>query len=1096
MLATGSDSDCDFLPAACQSAACAVGASTWLASCSVVCDSGGSGDEDFLPHVAPRACAPPRPGDSNDYDVDVDWTVSNRVAGTSGGPSESTAVTPAQRMMAQSRPDRYQSRQGSYSRDTSSGRGLRRSHAEYAWRHREAAETFTLGRACNERCPFKRQCGMFITPHTYLSAHERMYGPSATRELDGDEGPWKYACQWSEAQTMAARRNLMSQSFISPSGSAPTGKLVGHFFVEGTGPVCEMEFRKAYDLLRESVWKSLSAAARKGNVGSDALVVAEGLGSDNVDGALESYARESAVEWWKAWLMLEDQMPNEPVIVHRVVIWGEVYDKEYLADMVWWMTSGKSLSRQRWTSLRSDALVSLSFDWYGADSRDPAKPATLLRLLERARKSNFGMCTKCFDAKQKWFEYRTTPATRKLLPSEVQAFKKQLNQHIREVKREREKANTLMRDCGYSVQRNAQFDDKCGSNYLNLPVFNAYREPPEWAGRWRYRCGLQGNLYPGDLLRFSLVPPHLRTGSNFGSTAWLAGVSRMHDLGKLGTEAVRQTDSGPDNIAQETHALNISLISRGIFNKITWIRLMPKHSHNLSDRMNSLLKEVIEPKRGTHSQGCMAPWDMEEKLNKAMKSQSGLVEFGWHMANYDFKEFFKGCISKELTGTSAARWFIYENDPTLTDHFCCRVTYREDLLDAPPNSREPEFKPAKLLPNGTYVTDPSGEKIMTKLPDFSKPPPLEHFLFNEKSQILEGKTEKNNVEGKGKGKGGGGAKGGKARKSKQHWGKTKVFGDIEVLAPSFSDAQRSQWEVLSEFHSKYDTADKLPKLPLTLTAADNSQWVLKGQPFDWSETWSKLSWRCHRAQRPADWSVDRLANDPAALLLHDRAAAPAVAPAVAPAGGQLIAARPVAEMNVVTGLTNPRAARKVALRDTACENMVEKLLPHLEAVKKGQLVFVKLKPDVVEGALMVAVGRAKADAGGEGGSDCVKMAWFTRNQWACSEGKRRWEWATTPFFKALPHTSDTKELMSDILPIAPELTSASEPNKPRLTSACVRMLLALCQHRELVHSDAVRQQHLPALDSGSGSDLDGGGSDSSDGSAAHEGPAKRLRVRQ
>mgnify|MGYP006076871807 CR=1 FL=1 len=203
-------------------------------------------------------------------------------------------------------------------------------------------------------------------------------------------------------------------------------------------------------------------------------------------------------------------------------------------------------------------------------------------------------------------------------------------------------------------------------------------------------------------------------------------------------------------------------------------------------------------------------------------------------------------------------------------------------------------------------------------------------------------------------------------------------------------------------------------------------------------------------------------------------------------------------MNVMTGLTNPRAARKAALRDTACENTVEKLSPHLEAVKKGQLVFVKLDPEVVEGALMVALGRAKADAGGEGGSDSVKMAWFTRNQWACSEGRRRWEWATTPFFKALPHTHDSMELMSDILPIAAELTSASEPNKPRLTSACVRMLLALCQHRELVHSDAVRQQHLPALDSGSGSDSDNRGSDSSDSSrsAAHEGPAKRLRGRQ
>ena len=292
---------------------------------SVPINGGGKSVTSFNPRTdlgvnpEPFGCAPCDIDTADSFMCSSDWPM----------PAESstpTAATPAQRMMAHSCPDRYQSRQGSYERDTSSGRGLRRSHAEYAWRHREAAETFTLGRACNERCPFNKQCGMFIPPHTYLSSHERMYGPSATREQDGDEQDgdegsrkYQYACQWSEAQTQAARRNLMSQSFISPSGSAPTGKLVGHFFVEGTGPVCEMEFRKAYDLLRESVWKSLSAAARKGNVGSDALVVAAGLSSDNVDSTFESYARETAVEWWKAWLMLEDQMPNEPVIVHRVV---------------------------------------------------------------------------------------------------------------------------------------------------------------------------------------------------------------------------------------------------------------------------------------------------------------------------------------------------------------------------------------------------------------------------------------------------------------------------------------------------------------------------------------------------------------------------------------------------------------------------------------------------------------------------------------------------------------------------------------------------------------------------------------------------------
>eukprot|EP00965_Chrysotila_dentata_P083154 2742744-Pleurochrysis_carterae.AAC.1 len=57
-------------------------------------------------------------------------------------------------------------------------------------------------------------------------------------------------------------------------------------------------------------------------------------------------------------------MPNEPTIVHRVVVWGSVYDKEYLPDSVWWGTAS-SLSRERWTSLKKKALKELSVEYYG-----------------------------------------------------------------------------------------------------------------------------------------------------------------------------------------------------------------------------------------------------------------------------------------------------------------------------------------------------------------------------------------------------------------------------------------------------------------------------------------------------------------------------------------------------------------------------------------------------------------------------------------------------------------------------------------------------------------------------------------------------------
>ena len=60
--------------------------------------------------------------------------------------------------------------------------------------------------------------------------------------------------------------------------------------------------------------------------------------------------------------------------------------------------------------------------------------------------------------------------------------------------------------------------------------------PPPLTGRYQYRWGLQGNFFPGDALRFSLVPPCLYTGANFGCTAFLGGLHRMEVQGKLGRE--------------------------------------------------------------------------------------------------------------------------------------------------------------------------------------------------------------------------------------------------------------------------------------------------------------------------------------------------------------------------------------------------------------------------------------------------------------------------------------------------------------------------------------------------------------------------------
>ena len=88
-------------------------------------------------------------------------------------------------------------------------------------------------------------------------------------------------------------------------------------------------------------------------------------------------AKEETIEWWIVWLILEDQMPNEPVIVHRIVIWDSVHELEYKPDMLWFGTT-RPLSRPRWVQLRTVALERLSIEWFGAGA--DGKPLTRLSL--------------------------------------------------------------------------------------------------------------------------------------------------------------------------------------------------------------------------------------------------------------------------------------------------------------------------------------------------------------------------------------------------------------------------------------------------------------------------------------------------------------------------------------------------------------------------------------------------------------------------------------------------------------------------------------------------------------------------------------------
>lgn len=150
-------------------------------------------------------------------------------------------------------------------------------------------------------------------------------------------------------------------------------------------------------------------------------------------------------------------------------------------------------------------------------------------------------------------------------------------------------------------------------------------------------------------------------GSNFGCTALFGYWLRLAKLGQLPHSFVRMSDGGPDNNSVTTHAFHWLAVHTGIFQRLEWIRLPPKHSHNYADRTFSMIKEIIWPKRGVGG-GCEAPWEMEKVIQAALKSQKGHIELAWQWQNFNWTQWFKDmkAIHKDFSSFSKYRHWVYE----------------------------------------------------------------------------------------------------------------------------------------------------------------------------------------------------------------------------------------------------------------------------------------------------------------------------------------------------------------------------------------------------------------------------------------------------
>eukprot|EP00965_Chrysotila_dentata_P248947 6208624-Pleurochrysis_carterae.AAC.1 len=196
-------------------------------------------------------------------------------------------------------------------------------------------------------------------------------------------------------------------SFISFAADGSNARS-GRFLVESQGPVCEGFCRAAYGIPLIT-WNTYLGAARAGNLEAQHEFKADSVLSKALV-CKDSQASFECVQWWLFWLRLEDQMPNEPVIVHRAVIWSSVYNDEYVPDMKWW-GSTTELSRERCTTLKGYALRDLSLEYYGEvattasvelltlekqrmrrENGGYGVPVRMLSLRERATHSNFASC--------------------------------------------------------------------------------------------------------------------------------------------------------------------------------------------------------------------------------------------------------------------------------------------------------------------------------------------------------------------------------------------------------------------------------------------------------------------------------------------------------------------------------------------------------------------------------------------------------------------------------------------------------------------------------------------------------------------------------
>eukprot|EP00965_Chrysotila_dentata_P258554 6213261-Pleurochrysis_carterae.AAC.1 len=366
---------------------------------------------------------------------------------------------------------------GKYSRESAR---KKETHKRRAYRHYDAVTGGTFGVPCLSSCPFERKCARNMTMTNLIRAHEHVFGTRTTAKPLND-GSVVYDCENSTKKCMKVWRAL-AKAAITKSADNPKQR-VENFTVDDIGPVCAAYWAAAYGISKGTANYILRKARNFTAHADDEWAEAGDLGDVGFDDdEPEPVAKEETIAWWVMWLELEDQMPNEPVIVHRRVVWESAYKQEYLADMEYWGVKMEPVSRSRWIELRKHGLARLSAEYYGVEE-DGKTPKCMLTLKERANHSNFGKCDECADIGLKWAEFRAN--AKRYTTSEVIEMKRELFKHLHVMRAERRAAMALQRHCaGENTQQlvdaralNLQFKHAKKTRLINFHRFKRFVVP-------------------------------------------------------------------------------------------------------------------------------------------------------------------------------------------------------------------------------------------------------------------------------------------------------------------------------------------------------------------------------------------------------------------------------------------------------------------------------------------------------------------------------------------------------------------------------------------------------------------------------------------